>query len=54
MAVVQQPVQDRRGDDRVAEKLAPLAEALVGREDNVPRSYLAETSVKKSVTASPS
>ena len=29
VAVVQQPVQDRRGNDGVAQKLAPFAEALV-------------------------
>ena len=29
VAVMQQPVEDRRGDDGVAEELAPLAEALV-------------------------
>ena len=34
LAVVQQPVQDGRGDDGIAEKLAPLAEALVGRQDD--------------------
>ena len=33
VAVVQQPVQHRRGDDGVAEQFAPLAEALVGSED---------------------
>ena len=33
MAVVQQPVQHRRGDDGVAEQFGPLAEALVGSED---------------------
>ena len=31
MAVVQQPVQDSRGDDGVPQELAPLAEAFVGR-----------------------
>ena len=34
MAVMQQPVQDGRGDHRVAQEFAPLAEALVGREDD--------------------
>ena len=34
MAVVQQPVQDRRGDDGVAQEFASLAEALVGRQDD--------------------
>ena len=33
VAVVQQPVQHRRGDHGVAEQFAPLAEALVGSED---------------------
>src|SRR5262245_57317030 len=34
--VVQQPVQDRRGDDRVAEDRAPLPVALVARQDDAP------------------
>ena len=34
MAVVQQPVLDRRGDDGVAGELAPLAEALVRCQDD--------------------
>ena len=34
MAVVQQPVQHRRCDDRAAQQFSPLAEALVGRQDN--------------------
>ena len=34
MAVMQQPVEDRWGDDRVAEKFTPIAEALVRRRDN--------------------
>ena len=34
MAVVQQAVQDRGGDDAVAQQFAPLPEALVGSEDD--------------------
>ena len=34
MAVVQQPVQHRRGDDGVAQQFAPLAEALVRCQDD--------------------
>src|SRR5207249_3162611 len=34
VAVVQEPVEDRGGDHGVAAHLAPLAEALVGREDH--------------------
>ena len=34
VAVMQQPVQDGRGDDSVAEQLAPFAESLVGRQDD--------------------
>ena len=60
MAVMQQPVQYRRGDHRVAQEFAPLAEALVGREDDAAplpsasseQAYLADTSVKKAVAAS--
>ena len=33
MVVVQQPGQNRRGDDGVAQQLTPLAEALAGSED---------------------
>ena len=60
VAVVQQPVQDGRGDDGVAEKLAPLAEALVGSQDDAAplpsagsgQAYRAETKVKKAVADS--
>ena len=31
VAVMQQPVKDRRGDDGIAQEFAPLAEALVRR-----------------------
>ena len=34
VAVMQQPVQNCRGDDGVAQKLAPFSEALVGRQDD--------------------
>ena len=34
VAVVQQPVQHRRGDDGVAEKLSPLPEAFIRRQDD--------------------
>ena len=34
VAVVQKPVQDRRGDDGVPQKFAPLIEAFVGCEDD--------------------
>ena len=33
VAVMQQPVEDGRGDDGVPEQFAPLAEALVRSED---------------------
>ena len=33
VAVMQQPVQDSRGNDGVVEKLSPLAEALDGGQD---------------------
>jgi len=32
--VVQQPVEDGGGDDRVAQDIAPVAEALVGGQDD--------------------
>jgi hypothetical protein len=32
--VVEQPVQQRRGDDRIAEHLAPFGEAAVGCQDH--------------------
>ena len=31
---MQQAIEDRRGDDGIAKHLTPLAEALVGGEDN--------------------
>ena len=34
VAVVRQPVQDSRGDDGVAQQFAPLAEVLVGGEED--------------------
>ena len=34
VAVVEQPVQDGRGDDGVAQQLTPLAEALVRGQDD--------------------
>ena len=34
MAVVQQPVQYRRGNDSVPQEVSPLAKALVGSEDD--------------------
>jgi hypothetical protein len=34
VAVVEEPVEDGGGDDRVAEHLAPLGEALVGGQDH--------------------
>ena len=36
VAVVQQPVQDGRGDDGVAQQLAPFTEALVRCKDDAP------------------
>ena len=36
VAVVQQPVQDGRGDDGVTQQLAPFTEALVRGQDNAP------------------
>ena len=52
VAVMQQPVQDGRGDDGVAEKLTPLAEALVGGQDDAAPLIPADTRVKKAVAAS--
>ena len=34
VAVMQQPVQEGRGDDGIAKEFAPLAESLVGRQDD--------------------
>ncbi len=34
VAVVQKPVQDRRGNDGVPRKLAPVGNAFVGSEDD--------------------
>ena len=34
MAVMQQPVEDRRGGHRAAQQFTPLAEALVGGQDD--------------------
>ena len=60
VAVVQQPVQHRRGDDGVAGQFAPLAESLVRCQDDAAplpsagsgQAYRADTSVKKAVAAS--
>jgi hypothetical protein len=32
--VVQQPVEQRRGDNAIAEYITPFAEAAVGRQDD--------------------
>lgn len=34
MTVVQEPIQDRCGDHRIAQHVSPFSEALVGREDD--------------------
>ena len=34
MTVMEQPVQDGRGDDRVSQELSPFSEALVGSQDD--------------------
>ena len=60
VAVVQQPVEDRGGDHRVAKEFAPLAEALVGSQGDAAafpsagsgQAYLADTRVKKAVADS--
>ena len=32
--MMQQPIEDRRRDDRIPEHLAPRAEALIARQDD--------------------
>ena len=60
MAVVQQPVQHRRGDHGVAQQFAPFAEAFVRRQDDAAQlpstgtgqAYRADTRVNKAVADS--
>ena len=52
VAVVQKPVQDGRGDDGVAEGSPHSPKPLLEVSMMLPRSYLAETRVKKAVAAS--
>src|SRR4029434_1147757 len=49
---MQQAIEDRRGDDAVAEDLASLPKPLLDVRKMLPRSLRAETSVKKAVAAS--
>ena len=52
VAVMQQPVQNGRGDDGVAEELAPLSKPLLDVRMMLPFSYMTDTRVKKVVAAS--
>ena len=52
VAAMQQPVQHRRGDDGVAEKLAPFAEDPVGRQDDDASLVAGKDQVAKVVAAS--
>ena len=51
MAVVEQSVQDGRGDDTVPQQLTPLAEPVLEVRIMEPLSYLADTRVKNAVAA---
>jgi hypothetical protein len=46
LTVMEQPVQNRTGHNRTPEDLSPLTKALIGRQDDGPRSERREMSWK--------
>ena len=46
---MQQPVEDGRGDDRIAKDIAPTGQALVGSEDDRPSLVPARDELEKKV-----